>query len=77
MTRMVIQSKIGGDGVLRLDVPVGVAAAEQVVQVTIEPVKKPLTQEEWRQWVLSTAGSVPDPTFMRHPQGEYEERDEL
>lgn len=55
MTRMVIQSRVGADGVLHLDVPVGAGAAEQDVQVTIEPVKKPMTQEEWRQWVLSMA----------------------
>lgn len=76
MTRMTIQSKIGPDGVLHLDVPVSVAAANQEVQVTIEPVPA-MTQEEWRRRVLASAGSIPDPTFMRHEQGQLEQRDPL
>jgi len=76
MTRMVIQSKVGADGVLHLDVPVGTGAADQDVQITIEPLKKPMTQEEWRQWVLSMAGTWQG-DFERPEQGEYEQRDEL
>jgi hypothetical protein len=36
-----------------------------------------MTQEEWRQFIVSTAGSIADPTFVRHPQGEYERRESL
>jgi hypothetical protein len=36
-----------------------------------------MTQEEWRLFVLSTAGSISDPSFVRHDQGEYERREEL
>ena len=28
-------------------------------------------------WFERTAGSIDDPTFMRHPQGEHETRDPL
>jgi hypothetical protein len=28
-------------------------------------------------WFEATAGSITDPTFVRHPQGEYEKRDVL
>jgi hypothetical protein len=49
------------------------------VQVTIEPAaaRRPMTQEEWRKFIESTAGSITDPTFTRHEQGEYERREEL
>jgi hypothetical protein len=77
MSRIVVKSKVGSDGVLQLTLPLGAAEADREVQVTVEPIKNPMTQEEWRQWVLSMAGSIPDPTFLRHDQGEYEQREEL
>ena len=78
MDRMVLKSRVGADGVLHVSVPVGHADANREVQVTIEPAAaKPMTQEEWREFILATAGSVTDPTFLRHEQGEYERREEL
>lgn len=77
MNRMVIKSKVGSDGVLHLALPVGMEEANKEVQVTVEALtsKKEMTQEEWEAWVEATAGSITDPTFIRHPQGELEERD--
>jgi hypothetical protein len=70
MNRMVVHSRVGTDGVLHLAVPIGEAEADKEVQVTIDPVSRPpMTQEEWRRFVLSTAGSVTDPTFVRHDFG--------
>jgi hypothetical protein len=78
MDRILIHSRVGADGVLRIDVPMGDDAADREVRVTIDPVgPPPMTQEEWRQFVLATAGSVTDPSFVRHDQGEYEHREEL
>ncbi len=34
-----------------------------------------MTQEEWRQFVMETAGSITDPTFVRHEQGTFKQRD--
>ena len=78
MNRLVVHSRVGADGVLHLSVPVGEADADKEVTVTIDPAApRTMTQEEWRQFVLSTAGSITDPTFQRPPQGEYERREEL
>jgi hypothetical protein len=78
MNRVVVRSKVDADGVLRLIVPVGPEEAEREMQVTIEPLAAtPMTQEEWQQFIHSTAGSIDDPTFVRHPQGEYERRERL
>ena len=77
MSTLVITSKVGADGVLHLDVPVGAASANQNVKVTIQPLPPQMTQEEWREFIQHTAGSITDPTFRRHEQGEYEKRDEL
>ena len=78
MKRMVFHSRVGADGVLHIRVPMGAGDAGRQVQVTIDPVgPSPMTQEEWRNFVLSTAGSITDPSFVRHEQGQYEHREEL
>ena len=79
MDRMTIKSRVGADGVLHLNVPVGEAIANREVQVTIEPVGqavKRMTREEWRDFILQTAGTWQG-DFERPEQGEYEQRDEL
>ena len=77
MSPIVLTSKVGSDGVLQLTLPLGAAEANQEVNITVEPLRPTLSQEEWRNRVLSTAGSIPAPTFVRHDQGDYEERTEL
>jgi hypothetical protein len=75
MNRMIVNSKVGRDGVLHLDLPLGFDEAEKEVQVTVEAVatKQPMTQEEWSAWVASMAGSWQG-DFERMPSGEFEER---
>jgi hypothetical protein len=68
MNRIVVRSKVDADGVLRMAVPVGAAEADREVQVTIDPLAAPrMTQDEWREFIFSTAGSISDPTFVRPP----------
>jgi hypothetical protein len=78
MNRIVVHSRVGADGILQITVPMTPADADREVQVTIDPVgQSPMTQEEWRRFVLGTSGSIADPSFKRHEQGEYERREEL
>ena len=78
MTRLVVQAKVGSDGILHLALPVGLAEAEQLVRVTVEPAgSKRFSPDEWRNFVQSTAGSIDDPTFERGAQGAYEQRERL
>jgi hypothetical protein len=77
MNRIVIKSKVGRNGILQLTLPIGPADANQDVQVTVEPLgKQPPTAEEWRQFILATAGKWQG-DFERPEQGEYEEREPL
>jgi hypothetical protein len=76
MNRMVVKSRVGGDGMLHLALPVGLDEANKEVQVTVEPVPPPMSQEEWRAIVLSTAGKWQG-YFERPEQGAYEEREPL
>lgn len=66
------RSRVGPDGVLHLDVPLGPADAGREVIVTIQPVPPPMTTDEWQRFVAETAGSVDDPLFRRHEQGELQ-----
>lgn len=77
MGTVVVNSRADANGVLHLVLPLGSVAAGQELQVTIAPVKPAMTQEEWRAWVQRTAGSITDPSFQRHDQGEYEIREPL
>lgn len=78
MTRLVVQAKVGRDGILHLELPVGLAEAEQLVRVTVEPAgPQAFSPDGWRNFIQSTAGSIDDPTFERGAQGDYEERERL
>lgn len=70
-----LRATVGADGRLTLDLGAGLAG--QAVEVTLRQPVPAMTQEEWRAFVLATAGSIPDPTFIRHEQGEHQERDPL
>ena len=76
MSRRVLQSRIGEDGVLRLDVPFGAPEAGRDVCVTVESVDRSLNPSDWRNWVLASAGSWQG-EFTRPNPGEFENRDPL
>ena len=78
MNPILVKSKVGSDGVLRLSLPVGMEDADREVDVTIGPSarSKTMTPEEWHAWVDSMAGTWQG-DFERSPQGEYETREKL
>jgi hypothetical protein len=76
----VISARVGPNGVLTVTVPFDQADANKPVRIiveTLEESKPPMDCEAWLRFLEQTAGSIPDPTFERPPQGEYEERDTL
>jgi hypothetical protein len=77
MSNIVIESVIGPDGTLHLDVPFGIENANQPVRVVIEAARKLMTRAEWGALVRSMAGSISDPTFERPPQLPLETRESL
>jgi hypothetical protein len=77
MNRIVVKSKVSSDGVLHLNLAVGQAEADKEVRVIVEPITStPMSQEEWRRQILSTAGQWQG-EFDRPELGEYEERELL
>lgn len=75
-----LRSRVGVDGTLHLDVPVGKPNAEMdvVLVVSAAPGTNSASgSPAWPEFIASTAGSIPDPSFVRHSEGEYETRDTL
>jgi hypothetical protein len=78
-----LNSRVGADGTLRLEVPVGLANAEVEVVIIIQA-RRPGPAEsspESRGWppgfFEETAGCLRDDPIERAPQGEYEVRESL
>lgn len=74
MNRIVLTSRVGMDGVLRLAVPVGTAEAESQMQVTIEPVSAATNSSDYLHWLDSIAGRWQG-EFEQFPTADFEQRD--
>jgi hypothetical protein len=81
MTRIELTSRVGPDGVLTLNLPLGPEEANAEVVITVQTANgkahSDRNQQAWEAFVRTTAGSIADPTFRRHDQGEYEQREPL
>jgi hypothetical protein len=76
MSQLVMKSRVKADGSITLTLPPDVAREGDEVRVTVDTLPKPMTQEEWRAWVLQVAGSWSG-ELERPPQLEHRERDPL
>ena len=83
MQSIKVRSHVGSDGILHLDIPVGVHDAELEVTLTVQPVDRQpeaKTPEElgWSPGFFEkTFGSLRDQPLEREPQGELQEREPL
>lgn len=82
MQSIKLQSHVGSDGILKLEIPVGLTDADLEVLVVVQPllVSSPATPEElgWPPGFFEeTFGSLKETPLVRESQGEYETRDEL
>lgn len=75
-----LHSRVGADGVLKLEVPLGPQDANTDVVITIQPTQKtnaPQTKKAWDVFLDETFGSCAGLGLERGPQGEYETREAL
>lgn len=83
MKTVQMTSRTAPDGTLNLKLASGMSDTEVNVVVVMQPVETgngdhpAMGQDAWRRFVAETAGSIDDPTFMRHDQGTFEHREEL
>lgn len=82
MQNITLRSHVGPDGILHLDVPVGVHDADLEVTVMIQPVTPPERKSPQElgyppDFFERTFGSLSDDPLERSPQGELQEREPL
>ncbi|HSZ59787.1 MAG TPA: hypothetical protein VK797_29355 [Tepidisphaeraceae bacterium] len=81
MKAIQLQSHVGADGVLSLRVPTGIRDTDVDVIVVVDrgnmTAGTAANPTDWAEFVRSTAGSITDPTFFRHEQGDFESREDL
>lgn len=83
MESIKLRSHVGSDGILKIEVPVGVKDADLDVVLNVVPVENEVptkTPEElgWPEGFFEkTAGAWAGEPLMREPQGEYETRKPL
>lgn len=81
MRSIILHSHVGQDGILKLEVPVGLADVELEVTVILQPVPSPSVQTPGsRGWPLGFfeqfAGCLPDFPDIE-PEGDFEVREAL
>ncbi|MBN1946528.1 MAG: hypothetical protein JW797_12715 [Bradymonadales bacterium] len=75
MNKMRIETNTDDNGALRIQIPGPPSRYQVHVIVEWEEAQE---SSDWPPgWIEATAGSITDPTFVRHPQGEYETREDL
>lgn len=78
MQSIKLNSHVGEDGILHLDVPVGLIDAELEVTVIFKQVTSVRKTPEELGWSPDfferTAGALKDDPLVRYPQGELQER---
>ena len=83
MQSITVKSHVGADGVLNLQIPLGVSETDVEVHVVVQPLgpSEPRAATEAKGWPAGffeeTFGSFSDEPLVRDEQGAYEIRDEL
>jgi len=83
MLSLNLHSYVGADGILKLQVPVGLSNTDLEIMLIFQPIKQPSLREKpedlgWSpNFFEETFGSCADDPLVRPPQGEYEEREVL
>ncbi|MGK7952477.1 MAG: hypothetical protein AB4368_27740 [Xenococcaceae cyanobacterium] len=81
MQSIKLNSHVGSDGILHLDLPIDIKNAELEVVVTVKNVSSTANNSEKLGWspnfFAKTAGAWQGEALEREPQGEYDNREEL
>ena len=82
MKRVTLQTHIGSDGLLRLELPVGMTDVDLEVTVTMQPLTSTISLDHeelgWPpDFFEQTYGILRDVPLERGDQGEYEVRESL
>jgi hypothetical protein len=80
MQSIKLKKRVGEDGILHLDIPLGMKDKEVEVMVIYQSVETTQTPEDLGYppgFFEQTAGCLANDPIQRYPQGEFEEREPL
>ena len=78
METITLHSRVGADGLLKLQVPLNLTNTELEVVLIVQPVASVAESLGWPQGFFEqTYGSFRDQPLVRESQGEYEVREDL
>jgi hypothetical protein len=80
MEAIKVKAHVGDDGILKLELPVGVSNSDLEVVVVVQSVENgrpDFDRAEWIAFVERTYGSLADDPIEREDQGVFEIRDEI
>ena len=80
MQSIKLTKRVGEDGILHLDIPLGMKDQEVEVMVIYQSIETTQTPEDLGYppgFFEQTAGCLADDPIQRYPQGEFEEREPL
>lgn len=83
MQSIKLRSHVGKDGIIHLEIPVGLTDKDVEIMVIYQPLESSTQQKtpEELGWTPgffeTTAGCLQDEPLVRYPQDEYEEREPL
>lgn len=78
MQSLRLHARVGKDGILKLETPIGITDTELEVILVVNPVKETHPLEEWpSNFFTEIIGGWEGKPLIREPQGTYESRDEL
>lgn len=83
MLSLSLHSHVGADGVLKLQVPVGLSNTDLEIMLIFQPIKQSSLREKPEElgwppnFFEETFASCADDPLLRPPQGEYEEPEVL
>ena len=78
METITLHSRVGADGLLKLQVPLKATNTDLEVVLIVQPVVPAEQDLGWPPGFFEqTYGSFQDQPLVREPQGEYETREEL
>lgn len=78
MQSRTLHTHIGKDGILKLEMPVGIANADLEIILILNPVKSTGRSSDWNPvFFTEVIGGWQGAPFVREPQGMYETRGEF
>ncbi len=81
MQSLTLHTRVGKDGILKLETPIGIADAELEVILVVQPLGQPAPNAPVPGWMpgffQDIVGGWQGEPLVREPQGTYETRNEL